>query len=41
MRNIQRRLGSKEFDRHLKQRLVNYMVQHPGSWKSASPRILM
>jgi hypothetical protein len=34
--DVQRRLGSKTFDRHLRIRLVHYMVEHPSSWNSIS-----
>lgn len=34
--DVQRRLGSKTFDRHLKIRLVRFMVDHPSSWSSVS-----
>jgi hypothetical protein len=36
--DVQRRLGSKTFDRHLKIRLVHYMVENPSSWNSVSSR---
>ncbi len=34
--DVQRRLGSKTFDRHLRIRLVHFMVEHPASWNSVS-----
>ncbi len=37
--DVQRRLGSKTFDRHLRIRLVHYMVEHPASWNSISTRL--
>jgi len=35
--DAQRRLGSKDLDRHLKTHIVKYMVEHPGAWQSVSP----
>jgi hypothetical protein len=35
--DAQRRLGSKELDRHLKSQIIKYMIEHPGSWNSVSP----
>lgn len=34
--DVQRRLGSSDFDRHLKVRLVRYMIEEPSSWNSVS-----
>jgi hypothetical protein len=34
--DVQRRLGSSDFDRHLKVRLVRYMIDEPSSWNSVS-----
>lgn len=34
--DVQRRMGSTTFDRHLRIRLVHYMVEHPSSWNSVS-----
>lgn len=34
--DVQRRLDSKAFDRQVKPRLVQYMIDHPATWKSAS-----
>jgi len=39
--DVQRRLDSKEFDRQLKPRIVRYMVEHPGTWKSVSNSLLL
>jgi len=34
--NVQRRLDSKDFDRHLKARLVRFMIDNPASWNSVN-----
>jgi hypothetical protein len=34
--DVQRRLDSKAFDRQVKPRLVQYMIDHPATWKSAA-----
>ncbi len=39
--DVQRRLDSKEFERQLKPRIVRFMVEHPGAWKSVSNTLLL
>jgi len=34
--NVQRRLDSRDFDRHLKARLVRFMIDNPASWNSVN-----
>ena len=36
--DVQRRLDSKAFDRQVKPRIVQYMIEHPANWKSAAAR---
>jgi hypothetical protein len=38
--DVQRRLDSREFDRQLKPRIVRFMVEHPGTWRSVSNTLL-
>jgi hypothetical protein len=39
--DVQRRLDSSDFDRHLKVRLVRYMIEQPSTWKSAASGFLI
>jgi len=34
--NVERRLDSRDFDRHLRSRLVRFMIDNPSSWTSVS-----
>lgn len=39
MLDVQRRMQPTMFDEHLRQRLVRYMVDHPGAWRSPSAQL--